>query len=70
MAAPAAPRPILALQDMYRHLQRLVETRLWLKVLIGMFLGIGLGMPPNGSALTSAELQTIREWIEQGAMDN
>ncbi|MBX2972747.1 MAG: hypothetical protein KF797_06565 [Flavobacteriales bacterium] len=30
----------------------------------------GLGMPPNGSALTSAELQTIREWIEQGAMDN
>lgn len=30
----------------------------------------GLGMPPNGTALSSAELQTIREWIEQGAMDN
>ena len=31
--------PILSLQDMYRHLQRLVETRLWLKVLIGMASG-------------------------------
>lgn len=36
--------PIRSLQDMYRHLQRLVETRLWLKVLIGMFVGIGLGV--------------------------
>ncbi len=30
----------------------------------------GLGMPPNGAPLSSAELQTIREWIEQGAMNN
>ena len=30
----------------------------------------GLGMPPNGAPLSSAELQTIQDWIEQGAMDN
>ncbi|TXI76414.1 MAG: hypothetical protein E6Q44_15625 [Flavobacteriales bacterium] len=30
----------------------------------------GLGMPPNGTPLSSEELRTIREWIEQGAMDN
>ncbi|MBK9074597.1 MAG: hypothetical protein IPL77_06365 [Flavobacteriales bacterium] len=30
----------------------------------------GLNMPPNGTFLTNEELQTIRDWIEQGAMDN
>ncbi|MBX2974284.1 MAG: dicarboxylate/amino acid:cation symporter [Flavobacteriales bacterium] len=50
MTDTSAPRPILALQDMYRHLQRLVETRLWLKVLIAMFLGIGLGVALSGDA--------------------
>jgi hypothetical protein len=30
----------------------------------------GLGMPPDGSALSSEELATIREWIEQGALNN
>lgn len=50
MTDTSASRPILALQDMYRHLQRLVETRLWLKVLIAMFLGIGLGVALSGDA--------------------
>lgn len=44
MAAPSVKAPILSLADMYRHLQSLVETRLWLKVLVGMFVGIGLGV--------------------------
>lgn len=30
----------------------------------------GLGMPPDGTALSSEELATIRDWIEQGAMNN
>jgi hypothetical protein len=30
----------------------------------------GLGMPPNGSALAPEELATIRDWIQQGALDN
>ena len=30
----------------------------------------GLPMPPNETYLSSSELQTIRDWIEQGAMDN
>ncbi|MBV6404255.1 MAG: hypothetical protein IT228_13165 [Flavobacteriales bacterium] len=30
----------------------------------------GLGMPPDGTALSSEELATIRAWIEQGALNN
>ncbi|HMU12471.1 MAG TPA: hypothetical protein PKE53_00610 [Flavobacteriales bacterium] len=30
----------------------------------------GLGMPPDGTALSSEELATIRDWIEQGALNN
>lgn len=44
MATPSVKAPIMSLADMYRHLQRLVETRLWLKVLLGMFAGVGLGV--------------------------
>ncbi len=30
----------------------------------------GLTMPPSGATLNAAELQTIRDWIEQGALNN
>lgn len=30
----------------------------------------GLNMPPDGTFLSNEELRTIRDWIEQGAMDN
>ena len=30
----------------------------------------GIPMPPNETYLSGSELQTIRDWIEQGAMDN
>ncbi len=30
----------------------------------------GLNMPPNGTFLSNEELQTIRDWIEQGALNN
>ena len=60
-----APRPILALQDMYRHLQRMVETRLWLKVLIAMFLGIALGVVLSGdAALVPRHIATpLIDWL-------
>lgn len=58
-------RPILALQDMYRHLQRLVETRLWLKVLIAMFLGIGLGVVLSADAalVPAAVAAPLIDWL-------
>lgn len=61
----AAPRPILALQDMYRHLQRLVETRLWLKVLIAMFLGIGLGvvLSEDAALVPSRVAAPVIDWL-------
>lgn len=65
MTDHATPRPILSLQDMYRHLQRLVETRLWLKVLIAMFLGIGLGVAlSEDAALVPAYIATpVIDWL-------
>lgn len=30
----------------------------------------GLGMPPDGTFLSPAELAVIRDWIEQGAQNN
>ncbi|WKZ66802.1 MAG: c-type cytochrome domain-containing protein [Flavobacteriales bacterium] len=30
----------------------------------------GLGMPPDGTVLSPAEVATITDWIEQGALDN
>ncbi|MBK6342292.1 MAG: hypothetical protein IPF41_06810 [Flavobacteriales bacterium] len=30
----------------------------------------GLGMPPDGNVLSADELATIRDWIEQGALNN
>jgi Na+/H+-dicarboxylate symporter len=57
--------PIVALQDMYRHLQRMVETRLWLKVLIAMFLGIGLGVVLSAdAALVPARIASpLIDWL-------
>ncbi len=65
MTDSSAPRPILALQDMYRHLQRLVETRLWLKVLIAMFLGIGLGvaLSEDAALVPSRIAAPVIDWL-------
>jgi hypothetical protein len=30
----------------------------------------GLTMPPNGTTLNAEDLQTIHDWIEQGALNN
>lgn len=41
---------------------------LWNKVTFSEVYG--LGMPPSGAALTMQDLETIRIWIEQGALNN
>ena len=42
---------IKSLKSLNHYLQRLVESRLWLKVIIALFLGVGFGLllsPQNG----------------------
>jgi Na+/H+-dicarboxylate symporter len=56
------PNPVEFLSN---HLTRLVKGRLWLKVLIGMFLGIGAGMligPTTGWFETNTAT-TIGNWL-------
>ncbi len=50
-------RPI---KDLYSYLQNLVQTRLWLKVLIGMITGVLLG----------AYFATQPEWIKETTLDS
>lgn len=57
---------ILPLNNLSNHLDRLVKGRLWLKVIIGLFLGAGLGIlinPTNG--IISAEVSTtLANWLD------
>ena len=47
------------LNDLSIHLDRLVKGRLWLKVIIGLVLGAGLGVLLNPSAgLLTEELSS------------
>src|SRR5690554_6170027 len=50
-------RPI---KDLYSYLQNLVQTRLWLKVLIGMITGVLLG----------AYFATQPGWIKEATLDS
>lgn len=60
MAAPIRPLALL-----YDHLQRLVEGRLWAKVLIGLFLGASLGflVGPTLGWVSPAWSQAISSWV-------
>lgn len=56
---------IKSLKSLNHYLQKLVENRLWLKVLIALFLGVGFGLllsPENGWA--SKDLaETLGNWL-------
>jgi Na+/H+-dicarboxylate symporter len=54
-----------SLKDLYIHLQTLVKNRLWLKVLIGLFLGILMGviLSPNNDYMTLKTSETITNWL-------
>lgn len=60
--SPAAIRPLVLLYD---QLQRLVEGRLWAKVLIGLGLGAGLGflVGPTLGLVSPAWSQAISSWV-------
>ena len=48
-----------------KQLNRLLQGRLWLKVLVGMFLGIATGMliGPTGGWLTISTSTTLGNWL-------
>src|SRR6056297_230754 len=54
-----------SLKHLSFQLQSLVKGRLWLKILIGMFLGIitGLVLGPSGGLVTQDISYTIGEWL-------
>ena len=56
---------IKTLQSLNTYLQKLVEGRLWLKVVIALFLGVGFGLllsPQNG--WVSKEIaDTLGNWL-------
>lgn len=51
---------LLPVKELYSYLQSLVQNRLWLKVLIGMFLGIVLG----------AYFATTPQWISEKTLES
>src|SRR5690606_3092163 len=56
---------LLPVKELYKYLQNLVQKKLWLKVLIGMFIGILLGAyfatQPNW--IGAKNLQSLISWI-------
>src|SRR5690606_5181131 len=56
---------LLPVKELYTYLQNLVQKKLWLKVLIGMFVGIMLGAvfatEPNW--VSEKTLQAVITWI-------
>ena len=59
---PASLNPLALL---YGHLQRLVEGRLWAKVMLGLALGVvvGLALGPTGGLLEPEMGRTVASWL-------
>ena len=53
------------LKDLYYHLQSLVKDKLYIKVLIGLFLGIAVGivLSPNNSYIDIRTSESITSWL-------
>ncbi len=56
---------IKPIKDLYIHIHGLVQTRLWLKIIIGMILGISLGayLASSPDWLPEAYSETLTNWI-------
>ena len=54
-----------SLKNMSHHLHELIESRLWLKILLGMFLGVAVGLllGPFGGFVEPETAEVIGEWI-------
>ncbi|TVQ80841.1 MAG: dicarboxylate/amino acid:cation symporter, partial [Bradymonadales bacterium] len=60
-----ALEPLKSLKAMSRHLKSLVRERLWLQVLVGMFLGVlmGLALSPEINWVEYNNAKALVEWI-------
>ena len=56
---------IKSLKSLNHYLQELVEDRLWLKVIIALFLGVGLGLllSPQNGWITKATADVLGNWL-------
>ena len=56
---------IKSLKSLNTYLQKLVENRLWLKVIIALFLGVGLGLllSPQNGWLTKSTADILGNWL-------
>ena len=56
---------IKSLKSLNHYLQKLVEDRLWLKVIIALFLGVGLGLllSPQNGWITKGTADVLGNWL-------
>ena len=56
---------IKSLKSLNHYLQKLVENRLWLKVIIALFLGVGLGLllSPQNGLITKSTADVLGNWL-------
>jgi len=56
---------IKSLKSLNHYLQKLVEDRLWLKVIIALFLGVGLGLllSPQNGWITKSTADVLGNWL-------
>lgn len=56
---------IKSLKSLNHYLQKLVENRLWLKVIIALFLGVGLGLllSPQNGWITKSTAEVLGNWL-------
>jgi len=56
---------IKSLKSLHHYLQKLVENRLWLKVIIALFLGVGVGLllSPQNGWITKNTADALGNWL-------
>src|SRR6056297_398983 len=54
-----------SLKHLHEHVSALVEGKLWLKILIGMFLGVGVGLLLSSEfgLLSKENAETVGSWL-------
>lgn len=62
---PQFPNHLSPIKDLYHYIQNLVQSKLWLKVLIAMFLGIVVGayFATNPEWIAPKHLTSLINWI-------
>src|SRR5665811_441801 len=56
---------IKSLKSLNHYLRKLVENRLWLKVIIALFLGVGVGLllSPQNGWITKSTADVLGNWL-------